>query len=153
MGAVRSCCLKVLLLLKKKKKIAEERMSSSLSKTAAYQQMEKAVDSDGRGHIFVNPITVKADVHFASAGEESDESDYHTGRSASDDIELVELKSQMVRNGGGRRGGDQENDSGRLLSSNSNYSVSSYNYSDVSTMGDLLFFTNLKLFILFLFLV
>lgn len=101
----------------------------------------------------MNPITVKADVHFASAGEESDESDYHTGRSASDDIELVELKSQMVRNGGGGRGGGggQENDSGRLLSSNSNYSVSSYNYSDVREIGHLLLFTNLLTYSFFSF--
>lgn len=92
-------------------------LKMSLTKTA-YHQLEAV----GNGHVFVNPISVKADVHFAVSGTEddSDESDYHTGsRSVSDDLEMVKLK----QNNGGRR---LLADSGRLLSSSSNYSVSSY---------------------------
>lgn len=98
----------------------------SLAKTA-YHQLEAV----GNGHLFVNPISVKADVHFASGAEDDsgEESDYHTGsRSASDDLEMVKLK-QMAGNGQGERRVLLA-DSGRLLSSNSNYSVSSF--SDVS---------------------
>lgn len=103
-------------------------LKMSLTKTA-YHQLEAVGNG---GHVFVNPISVKADVHFASGAEDGSEdegggSDYHTGqslRSANDDLELVKLKQISGNGHGGRR--VLLADSGRLLSSSSNYSVSSY---------------------------